>query len=66
MFLFLDVEKLQSLLKNLEVRVSTLETKKAAVSAKPEQKTAPKTEEADDDVDLFGSESEVNILFFKF
>lgn len=65
MFWFLDIEQLQSLLKNLEVRVSTLETNKVAVCAKPEQKTTPKTEEADDDdVDLFGSESEVNILFF--
>lgn len=56
MFLFSDINKLQSLLKQLEVRVATLETQKTAVasSIKPEQKNIE-----DDDVDLFGSESEV-------
>lgn len=48
----------------MEVRVSTLESKKTQAPAKPAQKTvAPKKveEDDDDDVDLFGSESEVNI-----
>lgn len=54
-----DIEKLQSLLKQLEVRVTALETKKASppTPAKSEQKVK-QVEEDDDDVDLFGSESE--------
>lgn len=50
----------------LKVRVSTLENKKAApIPSKPEKKEVPKKdEEEDDDVDLFGSESEVNIIDF--
>lgn len=53
-------------MKQLEIRVTSLETKKATPSpAKPEQKETPKkNEEEDDDVDLFGSESEVNIIKF--
>jgi len=47
----------------LEARVTSLETKKAAQSPKPEEKEIPKNnDEEDDDVDLFGSESEVNIF----
>jgi len=43
-------------LKQLEGRITALEIKKAAPSpTKPEQKD-------DDDVDLFGSESEVNFI----
>lgn len=57
MFLFKGLfETFQSLLKQLEVRVTALENKKAASSpATSEQKD-------DDDVDLFGSESEVNFI----
>lgn len=63
MFLFSDISKLQSLLKQLEVRVATLETKKTAVASpvKPKQEDV----EEDDDVDLFGSESEVILIYFK-
>lgn len=47
----------------LEARVKSLETKNASQSAsKPEEKEIlKKDDEEDDDVDLFGSESEVNI-----
>lgn len=47
----------------LEARVTSLETKKTAQSSsKPEKKETPKkNDEEDDDVDLFGSDSEVNI-----
>jgi len=57
LFLFKGLfETFQSLLKQLEVRVTALENKKAASSpATSEQKD-------DDDVDLFGSESEVNFI----
>lgn len=53
-------------MKQLEVRVSTLETKKTIPTpSKPEKKEVPKKdEEEDDDVDLFGSESEVDIIDF--
>jgi len=46
----------------LEIRVKSLETKKATQSsAKPVEKETPKiNDKEDDDVDLFGSESEVN------
>lgn len=64
MFLFKDIEQLQNLLGKLEIRVAELESKKVAPSpAKPEKKETPKKEEEDDDVDLFGSESEVSITF---
>lgn len=47
-------------MKKLEVRVSTLESKKTEPTpVKPQKKEAPKDD--DDDVDLFGSESEVSI-----
>lgn len=54
----------------MEVRVGTLESKKQETpakpvqQAKPVQKAAPKKndDDDDDDVDLFGSESEVNII----
>lgn len=59
-FLFQDIEQLQSLLKQLEVRVAKLETKNSTpLCAKPEQKKM-EVDEDDDDVDLFGSESEVS------
>lgn len=63
LILFLDIESLQSLLKQLEVRVGTLENNKAA-PAKSEKKETPKKnkDDDDDDVDLFGSESEVSII----
>lgn len=53
-------------MKQLEVRVSTLETKKTVpTTSKPEKKVVPKKDkEEDDDIDLFGSESEVNIIDF--
>ncbi|XP_015378196.1 PREDICTED: elongation factor 1-delta-like, partial [Diuraphis noxia] len=58
-----DIEQLQSLMVQLEARVASLETKKAAQSPKPEEKETPKkNDKEDDDVDLFGSESEVNIF----
>lgn len=62
--MFLDIEQLQSLLKQLEIRVTSLENKKVTPSpAKPEKKETPqKNDEDEDDVDLFGSESEVNII----
>ncbi|CAI6360419.1 unnamed protein product [Macrosiphum euphorbiae] len=55
-----DIEQLQSLMVQLEARVKSLETQKAAQSpSKPEEKETPKkNDEEDDDVDLFGSESE--------
>jgi len=61
--LYLDIEQLQSLMAQLEARVTSLETKKTAQSSsKPEKKETPKkNDEEDDDVDLFGSDSEVNI-----
>jgi len=58
-----DIEQLQSLMVQLEARVTSLETKKAAQPPKLEEKETPKkNDEEDDDVDLFGSESEVNIF----
>ncbi|VVC24919.1 Hypothetical protein CINCED_3A019641 [Cinara cedri] len=55
-----DIEQLQSLLQQLEIRVSTLESKKVPTSiTKTEQKeTSEKLPEEDEDVDLFGSESD--------
>ncbi|KAL4107391.1 hypothetical protein QTP88_017736 [Uroleucon formosanum] len=55
-----DIKQLQSLMVQLEARVKSLETKNASQSAsKPEEKETPKkNDEEDDDVDLFGSESE--------
>jgi elongation factor 1-delta len=54
-----DIEQLQSLMVQLEARVTSLETKKAAQPPKLEEKETPKkNDEEDDDVDLFGSESE--------
>ncbi|XP_025419470.1 elongation factor 1-delta isoform X3 [Sipha flava] len=51
-----DIEQLQNLLGKLEIRVATLESKKVTPE-KIEIKETPKKED-DDDVDLFGSESE--------
>lgn len=65
MFLFSDIEQLQNLLGKLEIRVATLESKKVASPEKIEKKETPKKED-DDDVDLFGSESEVSIKFLSF
>jgi elongation factor 1-delta len=55
-----DIEQLQNLMVQLEARVKSLETKKASQSpSKPEEKETPKkNDNEDDDVDLFGSESE--------
>lgn len=59
---FLDIESLQSLLKQLEVRVGTLENKKSAPTKSEKKETPKKNDNDDDDVDLFGSESEVSII----
>lgn len=65
LYLFLDVDQLHSLLKQLEIRVTSLETKKVTPSpAKVEQKETTQKDEEDDDVDLFGSESEVNLQIY--
>jgi hypothetical protein len=61
LFLFEDIEQLQNLLGKLEIRVATLESKKVTPE-KIEIKETPKKED-DDDVDLFGSESEVSIKY---
>ncbi|XP_008187649.1 uncharacterized protein LOC100165226 isoform X4 [Acyrthosiphon pisum] len=54
-----DIEQLQSLMVQLEARVKSLESKNVAQSpSKPEEKETPKKNDEDDDVDLFGSESE--------
>ncbi|XP_022166606.1 elongation factor 1-delta-like isoform X1 [Myzus persicae] len=54
-----DIEQLQSRLAQLEDRVKSLEIKNAAQSpSKPEEKETPTKNDEDDDVDLFGSESE--------
>ncbi|XP_025193700.1 elongation factor 1-delta isoform X2 [Melanaphis sacchari] len=55
-----DIEQLQSLMAQLEARVTSLETKKTAQpSSKPEEKKTSKVnDDEDDDVDLFGSDSE--------
>ncbi|CAH1723507.1 unnamed protein product [Aphis gossypii] len=55
-----DIEQLKSLMAKLETRVTSLETKKTTKSSsKPEEKETPKVnDEEDDDVDLFGSDSE--------
>ncbi|KAE9524828.1 hypothetical protein AGLY_014878 [Aphis glycines] len=55
-----DIEQLKSLMEKLEARVTSLESKKTTQSSsKPEEKETPKVnDEEDDDVDLFGSDSE--------
>lgn len=45
----------------LEARVKSLEAKNNQCPAKPEEKVTSKVDDVEDDVDLFGSESEVNI-----
>ncbi|KAE9524827.1 hypothetical protein AGLY_014877 [Aphis glycines] len=55
-----DIEQLKSLMAKLEARVTSLETKKTTKSSsKPEEKETLKVnDEEDDNVDLFGSDSE--------